>query len=148
MPATGRAMNPTSAVVYASIVPTRGSNDGKNSLLKTSAENVLYRKKSYHSIVQPIALANATLRISTSATGVWSAVVAMLRSPSVNQGNTPGGAGFWRGTAPAMAAVMRHAALSFRLTSGRRRICVGVWRVGVNVAVMAAAASLIAGTKP
>src|ERR1700716_1017640 len=56
---TGRATKPTVYVLNARSVPTNGSNVGKNSLLKTSAAAVLYRKKSYHSIVGPTRLGNA-----------------------------------------------------------------------------------------
>src|SRR5690349_15492652 len=38
-------------------VPTSGSDAGKYSFAKTSPVTVLYRKKSYHSIVVPIVLA-------------------------------------------------------------------------------------------
>ena len=44
-------------------VPTSGSTVGKNSLLKTSAAAVPYRKKSYHSIVVPMKLARMIGRI-------------------------------------------------------------------------------------
>src|SRR2546421_11408423 len=63
MPPIGRAAKPTAYVLNASSVPTNGSNVGKNSLLNTSAAAVLYRKKSYHSIVVPMRLASATRRI-------------------------------------------------------------------------------------
>jgi hypothetical protein len=48
---------------------------GKKSLLKTSAEAVPYRKKSYHSIVVPIKLARIT--------GLIDPVVATLSSLNV-----------------------------------------------------------------
>jgi FtsP/CotA-like multicopper oxidase with cupredoxin domain len=50
-------------VPNAASVPTSGSASGKKSSLKTSAAAVPYRKKSYHSIVVPMKLAVATLRI-------------------------------------------------------------------------------------
>jgi len=60
MPPTGRAANPTANVANADSVPISGSAFGKNSLLKTSAAAVPYRKKSYHSIAVPMKLASAT----------------------------------------------------------------------------------------
>src|SRR5688572_2124821 len=62
MPPTGRATNPIVYVLKASSVPVRGSAFGKKRRLKTSAAAVPYRKKSYHSIVVPMKLANATRR--------------------------------------------------------------------------------------
>src|SRR6185295_20382586 len=56
-------MNPTKKVVYANNVPTKGSKFGKNNLLKTRGVTTPKRKKSYHSIVVPIALANAIVPI-------------------------------------------------------------------------------------
>ena len=56
-------MNPTKKVVYANNVPTNGSKFGKNNLLSTSGVTTPKRKKSYHSIVVPIALANAIVPI-------------------------------------------------------------------------------------
>ena len=46
----------------ASIGETSGSLPGKYSLLKTMPATTPYRKKSYHSTVAPITLANATRR--------------------------------------------------------------------------------------
>src|ERR1700733_10511675 len=60
IPPIGRDMKPTKNVVYASKVPTTASKFGKNSLFNTSGVTTPYRKKSYHSIVVPIALAKAT----------------------------------------------------------------------------------------
>ena len=40
MPPSGRARNPTAYVAKASRVPTSGSNEGKNSVLNTSAAAV------------------------------------------------------------------------------------------------------------
>src|SRR5215813_1640282 len=56
-------MNPTKKVVYANNVPTKGSKFGKNSLLSTRGVTTPNRKKSYHSIVVPIALAKAIVPI-------------------------------------------------------------------------------------
>jgi hypothetical protein len=56
-------MNPTKNVVYASNVPTNGSKFGKNNLLNTSGVTTPNKKKSYHSIVVPIALAKAIVPI-------------------------------------------------------------------------------------
>src|ERR1700733_3666560 len=61
IPPIGRDMKPTKNVVYASKVPTTASKFGKNSLFNTSGVTTPYKKKSYHSIVVPIALANATV---------------------------------------------------------------------------------------
>src|SRR5689334_2858111 len=46
-------------------VPTSGSDSGKYSFAKTSPVTVLYRKKSYHSIVVPIVLAITARRNCT-----------------------------------------------------------------------------------
>src|SRR5690349_21613827 len=46
-------------------VPTSGSDSGKYSLAKTRPVTVLYRKKSYHSIVVPIVLAITARRNCT-----------------------------------------------------------------------------------
>src|SRR6516162_3026616 len=56
-------MNPTKKVVYANNVPTKGSKFGKNSLLSTRGVTTPNKKKSYHSIVVPIALAKAIVPI-------------------------------------------------------------------------------------
>src|SRR6266571_1738457 len=63
IPPIGRDINPTKNVVYASNVPTNGSKFGKNSLLSTIGVTTPNRKKSYHSIVVPMALANAIVPI-------------------------------------------------------------------------------------
>src|SRR6516225_5351057 len=46
-------------------VPTKGSDAGKYNFAKTSPVTVLYRKKSYHSIVVPIVLAITARRNCT-----------------------------------------------------------------------------------
>src|SRR5438105_2515504 len=60
MPPIGRERNPTKKVVYANSVPASGSNCGKKSLFSTIGVTTPYRKKSYHSMVVPMALAKAT----------------------------------------------------------------------------------------
>jgi hypothetical protein len=60
MPPMGRAKKPTPKVPKASRVPDSGSDEGKNSLPKTSAAAVPKMKKSYHSMALPMKLANAT----------------------------------------------------------------------------------------
>ena len=80
-PPIGRAMKPIANVVYASNVPTVGSNVGKKSLLKTRLANVPYKKKSYHSIVVPIALASATVRTLFSA--AWSIAFVIADTPQL-----------------------------------------------------------------
>src|SRR4051812_18801257 len=50
------------------MVPATGSTVGKNSVLKTSAAAVPYRKKSYHSMAVPTKLA-ATTRTTDAAGG-------------------------------------------------------------------------------
>jgi hypothetical protein len=69
IPPMGRATNPTAKVPNAARVPTSGSKVGKNSLLKTSAELVPYRKKSYHSVVVPMKLASATCPLDVRRSG-------------------------------------------------------------------------------
>src|SRR5580693_2617099 len=59
-------------------VPTRGSDSGKYSLAKTSPVTVLYRKKSYHSIVVPIVLAITARRNCTRCSSSVSASGAVL----------------------------------------------------------------------
>src|ERR1700689_824938 len=60
---TGRAANPTAWNPNACSVPNTGSDFGKNSCANTSPVTVLYRKKSYHSMVVPTVLA-ITARLS------------------------------------------------------------------------------------
>src|SRR5262245_50525606 len=61
IPPSGRAKKPTAYVLNDAICAANGSSvDGKNSLSKTSAAAVPYRKKSYHSIDVPIKLATNT----------------------------------------------------------------------------------------
>ena len=55
-------------------VPVSGSNVGKNSVLKTSAAAVPYRKKSYHSMVVPTKLASATTATDPSRRAVVTAM--------------------------------------------------------------------------
>ena len=55
-------MNPTENEANAASVPVTGSKDGKKTSLKTRAAAVPKMKKSYHSMVVPMRLANATLR--------------------------------------------------------------------------------------
>src|SRR6185436_1783380 len=62
IPPTGRAAKPTPKVAKAASVPIVGDTLGKNSLSKTSAAAVPYKKKSYHSMVVPMKLARATWR--------------------------------------------------------------------------------------
>src|SRR5215510_16356094 len=66
MPPIGRAKKPTAYVLYEAITPVIASYFGKKSLPKTSALAVPYRKKSYHSMVVPMKLAIATLRMDVS----------------------------------------------------------------------------------
>src|SRR5215472_10273680 len=62
-------------------VPTNGSDSGKYNLAKTSPVTVLYKKKSYHSIVVPVVLAITARRncircsSSVSASGATPAIV-------------------------------------------------------------------------
>src|SRR6516225_5779977 len=58
-------------------VPTSGSDPGKYSLAKTSPVTVLYRKKSYHSIVVPIVLAITARRNCTRCSSSESGLVAV-----------------------------------------------------------------------
>src|ERR1700730_6260810 len=58
-------------------VPTSGSDSGKYSFAKTSPVTVLYRKKSYHSIVVPIVLAITARRNCTRCSNSESALVAV-----------------------------------------------------------------------
>src|SRR5271169_1181530 len=58
-------------------VPTSGSDSGKYSLAKTSPVTVLYRKKSYHSIVVPIVLAITARRNCTRCSNSESAPAAI-----------------------------------------------------------------------
>jgi hypothetical protein len=74
-PPIGRAMKPTANEPNAASVPVTGSNAGKNTSLNTSAAAVPKMKKSYHSIVVPTRLANATLREALKDTPVLAMVV-------------------------------------------------------------------------
>src|SRR5262245_53789441 len=56
-------MKPTENDAKAASVPVTGSKDGKKTSLKTRAAAVPKMKKSYHSIVVPMRLAKATLRV-------------------------------------------------------------------------------------
>src|SRR5580692_7864725 len=58
-------------------VPTSGSDAGKYSLAKTRPVTVLYRKKSYHSIVVPIVLAITARRNCTRCSSSESGLVAI-----------------------------------------------------------------------
>src|SRR5207253_141785 len=64
-----------------SSVPTKGSESGKNTLLKTSAAAEPYRKKSYHSMVVPTRLA-ATMRLRLAGVGGADAAEAMCATSS------------------------------------------------------------------
>src|SRR5215470_6448995 len=76
-------------VLKASSVPTSAENCGKNKSLNTRADAVPYRKKSYHSIVEPTSDASATLVASecrcasvSSETEACVTVAAMCVSPN------------------------------------------------------------------
>src|SRR5215472_8373101 len=80
-------------MVKACNVPTSGSDSGKYSLAKTSPVTVLYRKKSYHSIVVPIVLAitarrNCT-RCSSSESGPAAISVAVIEKHLLPNSNEP-----------------------------------------------------------
>src|SRR5262249_36333376 len=62
----GRARKPTAKIPNACKVPTSGSELGKYSLANTSPVTAEQRRKSYHSMVVPIALA-ITARASCAA---------------------------------------------------------------------------------
>lgn len=58
-PPTGRAANPTANVANDASVATNSDSPEKKILLKTSAADVLKRKKSYHSSTDPTTAAMA-----------------------------------------------------------------------------------------
>ena len=66
----GLATNPAANVAHAASVPAFGLTTAKKGCLKTSlktsAAAILRRKKSYHSMVVPVALANATFLTEVS----------------------------------------------------------------------------------